>query len=100
MYTYVTMDYTAGVHSLHDKFIHHFNNIVQRARSVHSRVVQKVNWLHYDTSADAAFCHVCTGSEFEMTFLASTKKERSGLEVLLAIVLFKVSFHSVKWLRL
>lgn len=82
MYMYVKVDYTAGVHSLHDKFIHHFNNIVQHARSVHSRVVQKVNHLHYDTAANAAFCHVCIGNEFDRKFLASTKKERSFLEVL------------------
>ena len=36
---------------------------------------KKHDWLHYDRSKDAAFCHVCLTAEYDKLFLASTKRD-------------------------
>ena len=36
---------------------------------------KKHNWLHYDRSRDAAFCHICLTAEHDKLFLASTKRD-------------------------
>ncbi|XP_062523370.1 zinc finger MYM-type protein 1-like [Corticium candelabrum] len=46
-------------------------------RSFKAEWCEKFDWLHYDASADAAFCHVCMSAELEKKFLASTKKDHA-----------------------
>ena len=44
-------------------------------RSFRSEWCVKYDWLHYDCTADAAFCHLCMTIELEKRFLASTKRD-------------------------
>jgi len=44
-------------------------------RSFRSEWCAKYDWLHYDRTADAAFCHLCLTTEREKRFLASTKRD-------------------------
>ena len=44
-------------------------------RSFRAEWCEKFDWLHYDVSGDAAFCHVCMSAELEKKFLASTRRD-------------------------
>ena len=44
-------------------------------RSFHAEWCGAFSWLHYDVTADAAFCHVCMCCESEKKVLASTKRD-------------------------
>ena len=44
-------------------------------RSFRATWCEKYDWLHYDVSADAAFCYLCMRAEHEKKFLASKKRE-------------------------
>ncbi len=44
-------------------------------RSCRAAWFDKYDWLHYDATADAVFCHLCMCAEFEKKFLASTKRD-------------------------
>ena len=46
-------------------------------RSLKAECCEKFDWLHYDASADATFCHVCMSAELEKKFLASTKRDHA-----------------------
>ena len=44
-------------------------------RSFRAAWCEKYDWLHYDVSADAAFCYLCMQAEHQKKFLASKKRE-------------------------
>ena len=44
-------------------------------RSFRATWCEKYDWLHYNVSADAAFCYLCMRAEHEKKFLASNKRE-------------------------
>ena len=44
-------------------------------RSCKAAWFDKYDWLHYDATTDAVFCHLCMSAEFEKKFLTSTKRD-------------------------
>ena len=49
----------------------------KRVRSFRAEWCTKFPWLHYDTSSDSAFCHVCLKAEYEKRLLASRKRDQA-----------------------
>ena len=48
-------------------------------RSFRSDWCVKYDWLHYDSTIDTAFCHLCMTTEQKKRFLASTKRDPAFL---------------------
>lgn len=53
----------------------------EEKRSFTAEWCDKYDWLHYDTTTDAAFRHVCLTVEFEKRFLDSTKGDPAFIHV-------------------
>ena len=49
----------------------------KRVRSFRAEWCTKFSWLHYDTTADSAFCHVSLTAEHEKRLLASKKRDQT-----------------------